>query len=132
MYRWALYDREPLTTWCSGSVALLGDAAHPMLPFMAQGACQAIEDAAVLLRCLEGAGPDQGSVTRALTTYESTRAERATRIQSGSYFNRIVFHYPDGEEQVARDAMFASDGWSTATDWVYGYDPLTAPLATHS
>jgi len=43
-----------------------------------------------------------------------------------------VFHYPDGEEQVARDAMFASDGWSTATDWVYGYDPLTAPLATNS
>lgn len=132
VYRWALYDREPLTTWCNGSVALLGDAAHPMLPFMAQGACQAIEDAAILGRCLEDAGPDQGSVARALATYESTRMERATRIQSGSYFNRIVFHYPDGEEQVARDAMFASDGWSTATDWVYGYDPLTAPLATNS
>ena len=131
VYRWALYDREPLTTWCNGSVALLGDAAHPMLPFMAQGACQAIEDAAVLSRCLETAGPDQESVARALATYESTRAERATRIQSGSYFNRIVFHYPDGEEQVARDAMFASDGWSTATDWVYEYDPLTSPLATN-
>jgi len=132
VYRWALYDREPSTTWRNGLVALLGDAAHPMLPFMAQGACQAIEDAAILGRCLEGAGPDRQSIARALATYEATRIERATRIQSGSYFNRIVFHYPDGEEQVARDAMFASDGWSTATDWVYGYDPLTAPLATHS
>jgi len=132
VYRWALYDREPSTTWRNGLVALLGDAAHPMLPFMAQGACQAIEDAAILGRCLEGAGPDRQSIARALATYEATRIERATRIQSGSYFNRIVFHYPDGEEQVARDAMFASDGWSTATDWVYGYDPLTAPLATRS
>ena len=128
VYRWALYDREPLATWRKGSVALLGDAAHPMLPFMAQGACQAIEDAAVLSRCLETVGPDQESVARALAIYEATRIERATRIQSGSYFNRIVFHYPDGEEQVARDAMFASDKWSTATDWVYEYDPLTAPL----
>lgn len=132
VYRWALYDREPLSTWCNGSVALLGDAAHPMLPFMAQGACQAIEDAAILARCLDGAASDSPSVAQDLATYESTRIERATRIQSGSYFNRIVFHYPDGEEQRARDAMFASDGWSTATDWVYEYDPLTAPLTTNS
>jgi hypothetical protein len=54
--------------------------------------------------------------------------ERATRIQSGSYLNRIVFHYPDGDEQVARDAMFASDSWSSANDWVYEHDPLTTPL----
>jgi salicylate hydroxylase len=132
VYKWALYDREPLSTWCNGSVALLGDAAHPMLPFMAQGACQAIEDAAVLVRSLDGAGPSPRSVAQALATYESTRIERATRVQSGSYFNRIVFHYPDGEEQRARDAMFASEGWSTATDWVYEYDALTAPLAMTS
>lgn len=130
VYRWALYDREPLATWRNGSVALLGDAAHPMLPFMAQGACQAIEDAAVLARCLDGVEPSPRPVAEALVTYESTRIERATRVQSGSYFNRIVFHYPDGEEQRARDTMFASEGWSTATDWVYEYDALTAPLAT--
>ncbi len=129
VYRWALYDREPLATWRNGSVALLGDAAHPMLPFMAQGACQAIEDSAVLARCLEVADPSSRSVAQALASYESTRIERATRVQSGSYFNRIVFHYPDGEEQRARDAMFASEGWSTATDWVYEHDVLTAPLA---
>ena len=128
VYRWALYDREPLSTWRNGSVALLGDAAHPMLPFMAQGACQAIEDAAVLVRCLEGVEPQAPSVARALTSYESTRIERATRIQASSYFNRIVFHYPDGEDQMARDAMFASDSWSSATDWVYGHDALTTPL----
>jgi salicylate hydroxylase len=132
VYRWALYDREPLATWRNGSVALLGDAAHPMLPFMAQGACQAIEDAAVLVRCLEGADSRPQSVAQGLASYESTRIERATRIQAGSYFNRIVFHYPDGEEQKARDAMFASNTWSTATDWVYEYDALTAPLATIS
>jgi len=69
---------------------------------------------------------------QALATYESTRIERATRVQSGSHFNRIVFHYPDGEEQRARDAMFASEGWSTATAWVYEYDALTAPRAMTS
>ena len=63
-------------------------------------------------------------------TYESTRKERATRIQGSSYFNRIIFHYPDGEEQVARDAMFGSDGWSSATDWVYEHDALTTPLVS--
>jgi salicylate hydroxylase len=128
VYRWALNDREPLSTWCNGSVALLGDAAHPMLPFMAQGACQAIEDAAVLVRCLEGVESQPPSVAQALKKYESTRMERATRIQGASYFNRIVFHYPDGEDQLARDAMFASDGWSSATDWVYEHDVLTTPL----
>ena len=99
-----------------------------MLPFMAQGACQAIEDAAVIARCLDGVEPDQHAISQALATYQSTRMERATRVQTGSYMNRIVFHYPDGEEQAARDAMFGSDRWSSATDWVYEHDPLTTPL----
>ena len=128
VYRWALYDREPFTKWCNGSVALLGDAAHPMLPFMAQGACQAIEDAAVLARCLDGVSADSTTIETALHLYEMTRVERANQIQSGSYFNRIVFHFPDGEEQRQRDEMFATGGWATATDWVYSYDALTAPL----
>ncbi|MBF9133632.1 FAD-dependent monooxygenase, partial [Plantactinospora sp. S1510] len=55
---WALFDREPLPRWSSGRVTLLGDACHPMLPFMAQGAAQAIEDGATLTACLTGAGPD--------------------------------------------------------------------------
>jgi salicylate hydroxylase len=128
VYRWALNDHEPLMKWCNGSVALLGDAAHPMLPFMAQGACQAIEDAAVLARCLDGVSADSTTIETALHLYETTRVERANQIQSGSYFNRIVFHFPDGEEQRQRDEMFATGGWATATDWVYSYDALTAPL----
>ena len=128
VYRWALYDREPMSSWCKGSIALLGDAAHPMLPFMAQGSCQAIEDSAVLARCLDGVQASTSSVAIALQRYESTRLARTTQIQAGSYFNRIVFHYPDGEEQQARDLGFASDGWSTGIDWIYGHDVLTAPL----
>lgn len=130
VYKWALYDREPLATWCNGPVALLGDAAHPMLPFMAQGACQAIEDAAVLARCLLPSSTEPAEITRALKQYEATRMERATRIQSVSYFNRVVFHYPDGDDQRARDEMFGSDSWSRATDWVYDHDPLTVPLVS--
>lgn len=130
VYKWALYDREPLATWCNGPVALLGDAAHPMLPFMAQGACQAIEDAAVLARCLLPSSTEPAEITRALKQYEATRMERATRIQSVSYFNRVVFHYPDGDEQRARDEMFGSDSWSRATDWVYDHDPLTVTLVS--
>lgn len=128
VYKWALYDREQLATWCNGPVALLGDAAHPMLPFMAQGACQAIEDAAVLARCLARPATNPGETARALKQYQATRMERATRIQSVSYLNRVVFHYPDGDEQRARDEMFGSDAWSRATDWVYEHDPLTVPL----
>ena len=130
VYKWALYDREPLATWCNGPVALLGDAAHPMLPFMAQGACQAIEDAAVLARCLAAPSMNPGQIARALKQYEATRMERATKIQSVSYLNRVVFHYPDGDEQRARDEMFGSDSWSRATDWVYDHDPLTVPLVS--
>ena len=95
---------------------------------MAQGACQAIEDAAVLARCLNGVSGDSTTVESALHLYETTRVERANQIQAGSYFNRIVFHFPDGEEQRQRDEMFATGGWATATDWVYSYDALTAPL----
>ena len=88
------------------------------------------EDAAVLARCLDRVDPEPTSISSALATYQATRIERATRVQGASYFNRIVFHYPDGEEQVARDAMFGSDTWSSATDWVYEHDPLTTPLIT--
>lgn len=74
--RWALYDREPLAQWVDGRLALLGDAAHPMLPFFAQGAAQAIEDAAVLAGCLRAATPQ--TVVAALRRYEALRRPRAT------------------------------------------------------
>src|SRR3954451_11513570 len=98
--RYAFYAREPITSWASGRVALLGDAAHPMLPFFAQGAGQAIEDAAVLARCLRGCAA--ADVPVALRRYESLRVERATRVQRASGERRDHHHMHDGPEQLAR------------------------------
>lgn len=110
----ALYEREPLARWSVGRVTLLGDACHPMLPFMAQGAGMAIEDAIVLGRALAplsqatdaGTGP---SIESALLSYETTRRERTARIQIGSRGNQWM------------------RGPGNA-DWVYGYDAWNTPL----
>ncbi|MEY4173655.1 MAG: hypothetical protein RI900_820 [Actinomycetota bacterium] len=118
VFRWALHDREPLASWGAGGVTLLGDACHPMLPFMAQGACQAIEDAAVLARWL---GSGEG-VEASLRGYEAERKPRTDRVQSMSWGNRTLFHLPDGDEQRARDAMLhAGSGALGAMDWLYGW-----------
>jgi salicylate hydroxylase len=85
--RWALYDRDPLPRWTVGRVTLMGDAAHAMLPYMAQGAVQAIEDAAVLAKCLEQA--DAHDADAALRRYEQTRKPRASRCQEGSGRNGV-------------------------------------------
>jgi 2-polyprenyl-6-methoxyphenol hydroxylase-like FAD-dependent oxidoreductase len=76
-YKWALYDRDPIPQWTRGRVTVLGDAAHPMLPYLGQGACQAIEDGAVLATALsaEAADPLTG-----LARYERTRRPRANRV----------------------------------------------------
>jgi salicylate hydroxylase len=76
-YKWALYDRDPIPRWTRGRVTLLGDAAHPMLPYLGQGACQALEDGAVLATALtaEAADPVSG-----LDRYERTRRPRASRV----------------------------------------------------
>jgi salicylate hydroxylase len=116
--RYAFYAREPITTWVSGRIALLGDAAHPMLPFFAQGAGQAIEDGAVLAKCLT-ATPD---VPAALRRYASLRVERATRVQRASGERRDHHHMPDGPEQVARDAALASQDPLGHNEWLYGHD----------
>lgn len=118
--RWALLDRAPLHRWTSGPVALLGDAAHPMFPFFAQGAAQSIEDAAVLARCLVA---DLANPARALLRYHSLRHERTTRIQTVSHQRAHVNHLPDGPEQRARDASLASSDPLTANGWIYGHDP---------
>ena len=86
--------------WSRGRVTLLGDACHPMLPFMAQGAAQALEDGATLTACL-AAEPD---VAAALRRYEQLRLPRASRIQALSTENKTRFHLPDGERQRERDA----------------------------
>lgn len=117
VFRWALHDREPLSEWGSGAVTLLGDACHPMLPFMAQGACQAIEDAAVLAACLDD------DVETSLRRYEAARRPRATKVQSLSWRNRETYHLADGPLQERRDTAYAELGDDlTSFDWLYGHD----------
>lgn len=117
--RWALLDREPIDRWTSGRLALLGDAAHPMVPFFAQGAAQAVEDAAALAVCLArpGAAP-----TEALARYEAVRAGRAAQVQVASQGRQAHHHLPDGPEQRARDAAFAGDDPLAHNAWLYDYD----------
>jgi salicylate hydroxylase len=103
----ALYVRNPLPQWSVGSVTLLGDACHPMMPFMAQGACQSIEDAVVLARCLECA--TQSNLTTRLQSYEQARKGRTAEIQIASRGN----------------AWLKAGG---NADTVYGYDAWGAPL----
>ncbi len=121
--RWGLYDRDPLQRWSVGRVALLGDAAHAMLPFMAQGAVQSIEDAFVLARCLHAAAP--ASQPEALTRYEMIRKPRATQVQAQARQNGTTFHLVDGEAQRQRDAHLAASVGTNpllASAWLYGHD----------
>jgi salicylate hydroxylase len=123
--RWALLDRAPLTRWTRGTVTLLGDAAHPMFPFFAQGAAQAIEDGAVLARCLAA---DQADPAAALRRYESLRIPRTTRLQEVSHARAHVNHLPDGPEQRARDASFSRTDPLAASAWIYAHDPESESL----
>lgn len=119
-FKWALFDRVALPQWSAGRVTLLGDAAHAMLPFMAQGAGQAIEDGAALAACLVR----DGATPAALRRYEALRRPRAARLQDLSRANKTRFHLPDGPEQQARDAAMASGGdrQIAATAWLYAHD----------
>ena len=118
--RYAFYERPPISHWVSGRVALVGDAAHPMLPFFAQGAGQAIEDGAVLAGCLRGVTSSEAPA--ALKRYESLRVERATRVQRMSGERREHHHMPDGEAQRARDAALGSEDPMGHNEWLYGHD----------
>ncbi|MSR13677.1 MAG: FAD-binding protein [Gammaproteobacteria bacterium] len=121
--RWALYDREPLAHWSLGRVSLLGDAAHAMLPFMAQGAVQSVEDAFVLAKCLEHA--HHSSIPEALVRYETIRRPRVSQVQARARENAHTFHLPDGEAQRQRDAELAAVAGTNpllASTWLYGFD----------
>jgi salicylate hydroxylase len=129
-FLYALYDREPLERWTAGRVTLLGDAAHPMLPFFAQGAGQAIEDAAVLARCLGDAGPAEAAA--ALLRYEEARWDRASRVQRLSRGRPARNHLADGEEQERRDAELAAADPVERDAWLYGHDAeLDHPVVDH-
>lgn len=121
--RWALYDRDPLPRWTVGRVTLIGDAAHAMLPYMAQGAVQSIEDAAVLAKCLEQT--DKRETGAALERYEQTRKPRTSRCQEGSRRNGTMAHLADGEEQRNRDANMVAATTAALPQnaaWLYGHD----------
>jgi len=115
---WALHDREPLEKWSGEHVTLVGDAAHPMLPFAAQGANQAIEDAFVLAECLREATPD--TVPAALHRYEAVRVPRTSDVQRLSRANQDEFHATDadrgdGDANLAQQTeLFAYDAEAAA------------------
>ncbi len=124
-YVWALFDRAPLDRWSVGRVTLLGDACHPMLPFMAQGAAQAVEDGATLAVCLAEAGSDPIS---ALRRYEHRRLPRTARLQAISADNKTRNHLPDGPAQRERDAQMASSATGMSFEsvaWIYQHDAGT-------
>ncbi|MES2538719.1 MAG: FAD-dependent monooxygenase [Pseudomonadota bacterium] len=124
-FKWALYDREPLAGWSQGRVTLLGDAAHPMLPFMSQGAAQSIEDGYVLGLCI---ARNPSDVNAALLDYERLRLERTKRVQLGSRANGEMFHLASPFARLMRDIQFRIASFSKhsakrrAIDWVYRYD----------
>ncbi|MBA2951390.1 FAD-dependent monooxygenase [Streptomyces himalayensis] len=121
--RWALLDREPLDHWNRGNATLLGDAAHPMFPFFAQGAAQAIEDGAVLALCL---AEDPDNPIAALGRYEELRRRRTARLQEVSHGRSHINHLPDGPEQQARDLAYSQADPLRANGWIYEYDPEVA------
>jgi 6-hydroxynicotinate 3-monooxygenase len=108
VHKWALVDRDPLDHWSEGNITLLGDACHPMTPYMAQGAAMAMEDGVVLSRCL--AGVDRDGVSEAFARFEATRKPRTSRVQLSSRTNTWLKNKTD-------------------PDWVYGYDAWREPLA---
>jgi salicylate hydroxylase len=117
---WALFDRDPLPRWSVGRTTLLGDACHPMYPFMGQGAAMAIEDGATLASCLR----TFSDPADALQHYERLRLPRVTRLQQMSRANKTRFHMRDGPAQQARDAEWASSGDRSPDTlrWLYDYD----------
>ncbi|WP_206997804.1 alpha/beta hydrolase fold domain-containing protein [Trinickia mobilis] len=124
-----MYHRDPIEHWSTGRIALLGDAAHAMVPYLAQGACQAIEDAWVLAACLKNHG--RAGVQDALLEYERRRQPRTTRIQAGARFVVDWAHEPDEARVRQRNGRLkglsridplAEASWSFA----WGHDILEA------
>ena len=119
--KWALFDCEPLAAWGKGPVTLLGDAAHPMLPYLAQGAAMAIEDAVVLAACLG----HTADVSAALRQYETIRLPRTTRVQGDARHNGTVYHMRGAAAVLRSLGLMAMGGNRLITryDWLYGWTP---------
>lgn len=117
---WVLCDRDPVERWVEGRVALLGDAAHPMLQYMAQGACMAMEDAVCLARAMDTHG---GAIEPALAAYNAARALRTARVQLLSRAMGEHVYHPAGAHAALRNAMMAAKTqaeWHETLAWLYG------------
>ncbi|KAB2885278.1 MAG: NAD(P)-binding protein [Pseudorhodoplanes sp.] len=121
-FKWGLFDRDPLPWWSRGRITLLGDAAHPMLPFLAQGAAMAIEDAFVLAQTLAG----DDDVERALQRYEAARLPRTARVQLAARAQGEIFHLMSPFARLKRwfglDRLAKPDPRLLDRDWLYEYD----------
>jgi salicylate hydroxylase len=122
VYLWSLFNRPPIHQWSSKRVTLLGDSAHPTLPYLAQGAAMAIEDGAVLTRAL-GVTDD---IAQALQIYQRNRIDRTAMIVQQSSANRELFHLPT-QAEIRRRFSQRSEG-EDRNRWLYSYNPLTVEL----
>lgn len=126
VYKWGLFDRDPMQRWSKGSATLLGDAAHPMLPFLSQGAAMAIEDGYVLAQALDHFG--MGQLDAALDAYEAERRPRTSRVQLEARERGRTYHLSSPEELRARDLAFKAEqarnpnAVGIKAEWVYQYD----------
>lgn len=117
LFKWALHARDPLDSWQRGRVTLLGDAAHGMLPFMGQGAASALEDAAILARCLAAFSPDV-----ALQRYEALRLPKTTMVQTNSRLLGLQLQGKD-PESLGRGPVKNEEELG-----LFEYDPVNAPI----
>ncbi len=127
---WVLCDRDPILNWVDGRVALLGDAAHPMLQYIAQGACMAMEDAVALSHCVEHFGDDIGN---ALQRYQEMRRVRTARVQMNSRLIGEYIYHPDGAKAAVRNSVMRSmtaGDWYRQLDWLYGSNGLESADAS--
>jgi salicylate hydroxylase len=115
-------NRPPVDHWSTARATLLGDAAHPSLPYMAQGGAMAIEDGAVIARALQ----QENDVGAALDLYQRNRLARTARIVNESSANREMFHLPS--EAALLEAFARRDMNAERTAWLFSYDPLTVEL----
>jgi salicylate hydroxylase len=131
-YKWALYDRDPIPRWTSGRVTLLGDAAHPMLPYLGQGACQALEDGAVLANALADRR-FAGDPVAALAAYERVRRPRASQVVLTARARGVSNHLPSRWAVIRRDVAISvrrrlnrRDTEGRGATWLTDYD-ATSP-----